>query len=112
MKKIILFIVLNIMLVGNILADTQIKIKPEFSLHSDGKAIIVNAQQFCPDADYIYIDTTTAAGKSMYSMALAANVSNRQLHIQTGCTCNLNCSNTGQIPVVKICNVLSGSLCQ
>ncbi len=112
MKKIIYFMLVNILLSGSVVADTIITLKPEFSLQSDGKAIIVNAQQFCSDATYIYIDTTTTVGKSMYSLALAAHSSNKQIHFQTGCTCNNNCSITGAVHVFKMCSVLSGSLCQ
>jgi hypothetical protein len=90
-------------------ADTIISIKPELSLNADGKAIVVNAAPYCPNA-YVYVDTTTAAGKTMYAMGVAANLAEKTIHIQTGCTCNANCS--GPVPVYRMCTALTGSQCQ
>lgn len=97
---------------NGVLADTIITLKPEFSIGSDGKAIIVNAKQYCSDATYIFMDTTTAAGKSMYSFALTANAADKEIYIQTSCTCNLNCASTGAVPVYKMCTVLTSGVCQ
>lgn len=98
--------------IAGAVADTIITVKPEFSLTPDGRAIIVNAGAYCPDATYLYIDTTTATGKEMYSMSLLAHAANKELHFQTGCTCNVNCASHGHVQVYKICTVLTNSLCE
>ncbi len=115
MKEIIrLSLLLAVLMVGLssvAFADTIISIKPELSLQSDGKAIIVNALPYCSDADLIYIDTTTGPGKSMFSMILSVNAAEKEIYIQTPCTCNANCSNVGQVLVYKVCTKLNGDFC-
>ena len=112
MNRILLIAVCACLSAGSVIADTMITLKPEFSLGADGKAIIVNAKQYCSDATFIFIDTTTTGGKAMYSIALAAHVADKEIHIRTGCTCNSNCSSIGEVPVFKICTVLSNSICE
>jgi hypothetical protein len=73
--------------------------------------VIVNAQQYCPDATYIYIDTTTVAGKTMYAWALAAHSANQPVKVQTGCTCAASCRSI-PVAVFKMCSVLTAGLCK
>ncbi|TQV70673.1 hypothetical protein FKG94_20285 [Exilibacterium tricleocarpae] len=111
MKRILYFCLLSILCARSV-ADTIITLIPELSLNSDGKAIIVNAEPYCSDATYIYIDTTTDTGKTMYSMALSAYAANKEIHFQTGCTCGTSCSSNPQVQVFKMCSKLTGSLCR
>jgi hypothetical protein len=110
-KTIAISLVSAFLVSGLAVADTIITVKPELSLGPDGKAIVVNAKQFCPDATFVYIDTNTASGKAMYSLALSANAVEKMVHIQTACTCNNNCASHGQVVVFKMCTVLSGAFC-